>query len=210
MLIHCAVQIAVQDDIRTEVETYIRRLKEAWGYPTAGTVRLHEDLRTAWEDIDSHQDRDLNVSWEETQTQLDAVLQALTVATIMEWAGNSRDFEFQRLHGMGDGLYERLVRENGYHCRVYAPVGGHRDLLAYLVRRLLENGANSSFVHQLADERQIRRCRHSPAEQHAEVRPDVGDGVRAPAASLATSRRRPNSSGNQHVVPVSARTSQSM
>ncbi len=78
---------------------------------------------------------------------------ALTVATIMEWAGNSRDFEFQRLHGMGDGLYERLVQENGYHCRVYAPVGGHRDLLAYLVRRLLENGANSSFVHQLADER---------------------------------------------------------
>ncbi|VVT23669.1 Bifunctional protein PutA [Sphingomonas sp. EC-HK361] len=78
---------------------------------------------------------------------------ALTVATIMEWAGNSRDFEFQRLHGMGEGLYERLVREHGYHCRIYAPVGGHRDLLAYLVRRLLENGANSSFVHQLADER---------------------------------------------------------
>ncbi|MCU6455409.1 bifunctional proline dehydrogenase/L-glutamate gamma-semialdehyde dehydrogenase PutA [Sphingomonas sp. A2-49] len=78
---------------------------------------------------------------------------ALTVATILEWAGNSRDFEFQRLHGMGDGLYERLVRENGYHCRIYAPVGGHRDLLAYLVRRLLENGANSSFVHQLADAR---------------------------------------------------------
>ena len=78
---------------------------------------------------------------------------ALTVATIVEWAGNDRDFEFQRLHGMGDGLYERLVRENGYHCRIYAPVGGHRDLLAYLVRRLLENGANSSFVHQLADAR---------------------------------------------------------
>lgn len=78
---------------------------------------------------------------------------ALTVATIVDWAGNSRDFEFQRLHGMGDGLYERLVRDQGYHCRIYAPVGGHRDLLAYLVRRLLENGANSSFVHQLADER---------------------------------------------------------
>jgi RHH-type transcriptional regulator, proline utilization regulon repressor / proline dehydrogenase / delta 1-pyrroline-5-carboxylate dehydrogenase len=77
---------------------------------------------------------------------------ALTVATILGWAGDNRDFEFQRLHGMGDGLYERLVREEGYHCRVYAPVGGHRDLLAYLVRRLLENGANSSFVHQLADE----------------------------------------------------------
>ncbi|HYJ51852.1 MAG TPA: L-glutamate gamma-semialdehyde dehydrogenase, partial [Allosphingosinicella sp.] len=78
---------------------------------------------------------------------------ALTVATILEWAGDARDFEFQRLHGMGEGLYESLVREQGYHTRIYAPVGGHRDLLAYLVRRLLENGANSSFVHQLADER---------------------------------------------------------
>ena len=77
---------------------------------------------------------------------------ALTVATLLEWAGPNRDFEFQRLHGMGEGLYERLVRDDGYHCRIYAPVGGHRDLLAYLVRRLLENGANSSFVHQLADE----------------------------------------------------------
>jgi RHH-type proline utilization regulon transcriptional repressor/proline dehydrogenase/delta 1-pyrroline-5-carboxylate dehydrogenase len=78
---------------------------------------------------------------------------ALTVATILEWAGKSRNFEFQRLHGMGEGLYESLVREQGYHTRIYAPVGGHRDLLAYLVRRLLENGANSSFVHQLADEK---------------------------------------------------------
>ncbi|MES1983859.1 MAG: bifunctional proline dehydrogenase/L-glutamate gamma-semialdehyde dehydrogenase PutA [Pseudomonadota bacterium] len=76
---------------------------------------------------------------------------ALTVATILQWAGKRRDFEFQRLHGMGEGLYERLVREDGHHCRIYAPVGGHQDLLAYLVRRLLENGANSSFVHQLAD-----------------------------------------------------------
>ncbi len=80
---------------------------------------------------------------------------ARTVATIVEWAraiGKSgADFEFQRLHGMGEGLYEALVREEGYRCRIYAPVGGHRDLLAYLVRRLLENGANTSFVHQLAD-----------------------------------------------------------
>ena len=76
---------------------------------------------------------------------------ALTVATILEWAGDARDFEFQRLHGMGEGLFERLVHDEGYRCRTYAPVGGHRDLLAYLVRRLLENGANSSFIHQLAD-----------------------------------------------------------
>src|SRR4051812_50213352 len=78
---------------------------------------------------------------------------ALTVATLLEWAADSRDFEFQRLHGMGEGLYESLVREQGYQTRIYAPVGGHQDLLAYLVRRLLENGANSSFVHQPADER---------------------------------------------------------
>ncbi len=77
---------------------------------------------------------------------------ALSVGSVLEWAGENRDFEFQRLHGMGDGLYEDLVRNEGYHCRIYAPVGGHQDLLAYLVRRLLENGANSSFVHQLADE----------------------------------------------------------
>lgn len=77
---------------------------------------------------------------------------ALTVATILEWGDTPDSFEFQKLHGMGEGLFERLVREEGYRCRIYAPVGGHRDLLAYLVRRLLENGANSSFIHQLADE----------------------------------------------------------
>jgi RHH-type proline utilization regulon transcriptional repressor/proline dehydrogenase/delta 1-pyrroline-5-carboxylate dehydrogenase len=74
---------------------------------------------------------------------------ALTVATVLEWAGARRDFEFQRLHGMGEGLYEGLMAERGVAVRVYAPVGGYRDLLAYLVRRLLENGANTSFVHQI-------------------------------------------------------------
>ncbi len=76
---------------------------------------------------------------------------ALTVATVMEWAAGRSDFEFQRLHGMGDGLYEPLMAERGVAVRIYAPVGGYRDLLAYLVRRLLENGANTSFVHQIAD-----------------------------------------------------------
>ncbi|WP_293857662.1 bifunctional proline dehydrogenase/L-glutamate gamma-semialdehyde dehydrogenase PutA [uncultured Alsobacter sp.] len=77
---------------------------------------------------------------------------ALTVATILERAGNAEGFEFQRLHGMGDALYQRLLEEEPtLACRTYAPVGGHRDLLAYLVRRLLENGANSSFVSVAAD-----------------------------------------------------------
>ncbi|MEO8811634.1 MAG: bifunctional proline dehydrogenase/L-glutamate gamma-semialdehyde dehydrogenase PutA [Caulobacteraceae bacterium] len=76
---------------------------------------------------------------------------ALTVATVLEWAGTRRDFEFQRLHGMGEGLYEGLMESRDLAVRIYAPVGGYRDLLAYLVRRLLENGANTSFVHQIAD-----------------------------------------------------------
>ena len=72
---------------------------------------------------------------------------ALTVATILEMAGDDRTgFEFQRLHGMGEALYEAVWGEETVPCRIYAPVGGHRELLAYLVRRLLENGANSSFV----------------------------------------------------------------
>ncbi|MCV6597911.1 MAG: bifunctional proline dehydrogenase/L-glutamate gamma-semialdehyde dehydrogenase PutA [Mangrovicoccus sp.] len=61
-------------------------------------------------------------------------------------------FELQRLHGMGAALHELLRGQTGRRCRIYAPVGAHRDLLAYLVRRLLENGANSSFVHQILDD----------------------------------------------------------
>ena len=75
---------------------------------------------------------------------------ALTVATIVEMAGAIGGFEFQRLHGMGEPLYEAMAAER-IACRIYAPVGGHRELLAYLVRRLLENGANSSFVAVVGD-----------------------------------------------------------
>jgi RHH-type proline utilization regulon transcriptional repressor/proline dehydrogenase/delta 1-pyrroline-5-carboxylate dehydrogenase len=77
---------------------------------------------------------------------------ALTVAGVIEDAGGVDGYEFQRLHGMGEVLYDLLLADHpAAACRVYAPVGGHRDLLAYLVRRLLENGANSSFVSVAAD-----------------------------------------------------------
>ncbi|MBX9875358.1 MAG: bifunctional proline dehydrogenase/L-glutamate gamma-semialdehyde dehydrogenase PutA, partial [Beijerinckiaceae bacterium] len=77
---------------------------------------------------------------------------ALTVASVIEDAGGVDGYEFQRLHGMGEALYETLHADLPETAgRVYAPVGGHRDLLAYLVRRLLENGANSSFVAVAAD-----------------------------------------------------------
>jgi RHH-type proline utilization regulon transcriptional repressor/proline dehydrogenase/delta 1-pyrroline-5-carboxylate dehydrogenase len=78
---------------------------------------------------------------------------ALTVATVLELADGGSGFEFQRLHGMGEALYARLGEDHpDLAYRTYAPVGSHRDLLAYLVRRLLENGANSSFVALAADE----------------------------------------------------------
>ena len=77
---------------------------------------------------------------------------ALTVASVIEDAGGADGYEFQRLHGMGEALYHALLAElPELTCRVYAPVGGYADLLAYLVRRLLENGANSSFVSVAAD-----------------------------------------------------------
>lgn len=76
---------------------------------------------------------------------------AHTVASILELAGEGQPFEFQRLHGMGESLLDTVTQQANCHCRIYAPVGAHRDLLAYLVRRLLENGANSSFVNQIVD-----------------------------------------------------------
>ncbi|WP_286263280.1 bifunctional proline dehydrogenase/L-glutamate gamma-semialdehyde dehydrogenase PutA [Thalassotalea atypica] len=77
---------------------------------------------------------------------------AYTVATILEIAQDARGFEFQRLHGMGESLFDQVVTNKKVPCRVYAPVGEHSDLLAYLVRRLLENGANSSFVNNIVDD----------------------------------------------------------
>ncbi|MCM0611638.1 bifunctional proline dehydrogenase/L-glutamate gamma-semialdehyde dehydrogenase PutA [Marinobacter sediminum] len=77
---------------------------------------------------------------------------AHTVASVMAMAKTKkRKIEFQRLHGMGDALYNSILQENDIPVRIYAPVGAHKDLLPYLVRRLLENGANSSFVHRLVD-----------------------------------------------------------
>ncbi|HEY7749773.1 MAG TPA: bifunctional proline dehydrogenase/L-glutamate gamma-semialdehyde dehydrogenase PutA [Aestuariivirgaceae bacterium] len=79
---------------------------------------------------------------------------AQTLSSVFVMAGNDKRFEFQRLHGMGQQLYSNVIDPNGLNqpARIYAPVGSHEDLLAYLVRRLLENGANTSFVNRLADD----------------------------------------------------------
>lgn len=93
---------------------------------------------------------------------------AHSVASILEMTQGREDFEFQCLHGMGHALYDQIVGLEKYNrpCRVYAPVGSHEDLLPYLVRRLLENGANTSFVNRIIDEKQpIAAIIRDPVEQ---------------------------------------------
>jgi len=103
---------------------------------------------------------------------------AHSVTAIQLMAGTDKNYEFQRLHGMGESLHESVRQDGSTRCRIYAPVGAHRDLLAYLVRRLLENGANSSFVNQIVDERipskvvvkcPVRLARESASFEHPNI-----------------------------------------
>ncbi len=97
-------------------------------------------------------------------------------------AGGPAKFEFQRLHGMGEALYEEIVADGviSRPCRIYAPVGGHENLLAYLVRRLLENGANTSFVNRLADaEAPVADLIRDPVEAAEQERGHAATGERA-------------------------------
>jgi RHH-type proline utilization regulon transcriptional repressor/proline dehydrogenase/delta 1-pyrroline-5-carboxylate dehydrogenase len=116
---------------------------------------------------------------------------ALTVASVIEAAGGVTGYEFQRLHGMGEALYETLLAEQpGAACRVYAPVGNHRDLLAYLVRRLLENGANSSFVSVAADPRvPIETILQRPQSRIADAKAARHPHIPLPADLYAPARR---------------------
>ncbi|QTN23072.1 L-glutamate gamma-semialdehyde dehydrogenase [Rhizobacter sp. AJA081-3] len=111
-----------------------------------------------------------------------------TAAAILQMAaGGNAKFEMQRLHGMGEGVYREFMAASDVPVRVYAPVGEHRDLLAYLVRRLLENGANSSFVHQLADPQvDVEALLASP------LVPAVQPGLTMPVGLYGA---RPNSTG---------------
>ncbi|WP_146344871.1 bifunctional proline dehydrogenase/L-glutamate gamma-semialdehyde dehydrogenase PutA [Falsiphaeobacter marinintestinus] len=111
---------------------------------------------------------------------------AHTVAAILEIAGGRR-FEFQRLHGMGERLHDIVLADTNGRCRIYAPVGAHRDLLAYLVRRLLENGANSSFVHQIVDESvSPEEVAQDPFDALATA--SAPSGLHAPAAIFGAGR----------------------
>ena len=112
-------------------------------------------------------------------------------------------FELQRLHGMGEGIYREVLKHPAVRCRVYAPVGQHRDLLAYLVRRLLENGANSSFVHQLADESVgMDVLLASPMEQSAEFAASARPRLNLPLPPDLYGPARRNSTGLDLTVAV--------
>ncbi|MCH8178449.1 MAG: L-glutamate gamma-semialdehyde dehydrogenase [Proteobacteria bacterium] len=120
-----------------------------------------------------------------------------TIAALLQMA-RQRDarFELQRLHGMGEAIYREVLHDPLIRCRVYAPVGPHRELLAYLVRRLLENGANASFVHQLADPAcGVDELLRSPLDglADAQAQPPVAPPVTSPDAVFGPGRR--NSQG---------------
>ncbi|MEL6643458.1 MAG: bifunctional proline dehydrogenase/L-glutamate gamma-semialdehyde dehydrogenase PutA [Pseudomonadota bacterium] len=114
---------------------------------------------------------------------------AHTVSAVLEMADDPSAFEFQRLHGMGETLHDLVRKQEGTRCRIYAPVGAHRDLLAYLVRRLLENGANSSFVNQIIDEDvSVEEIARDPFDQ-------VAKASKLPSPRDLFQPDRPNSTG---------------
>lgn len=121
---------------------------------------------------------------------------AYSVAMILNIVGNYRDFEFQCLHGMGNELYEQIVpvKRLGIPCRIYAPVGSHEDLLPYLVRRLLENGANSSFVNRIVDEKApISTLVEDPVSKANQLLGKINQNIPLPSAIFAPERK--NSAG---------------
>lgn len=126
---------------------------------------------------------------------------AYTVATILEMSSDRTGYEFQRLHGMGDALYDQVVSAEKVPCRVYAPVGVHADLLAYLVRRLLENGANSSFVNNIVDEDvPVESLLEDPVEQVRHWRHKRNPHIPLPADLYGSERR--NSEGMDLTDPL--------
>ena len=119
---------------------------------------------------------------------------ANTIGAVKALAGTT-PFEFQRLHGMGEGLYEELAKlergigEEPTPVRIYAPVGSHKELLAYLVRRLLENGANSSFVNRIADDDvPVEALVRDPVAELAALSPRRNPAIPLPNAIFGADR----------------------
>ena len=119
---------------------------------------------------------------------------AYTAATIIELANGVTDnFEFQCLHGMGDSLYDQVVSNDNIQCRIYAPCGHHEDLLAYLVRRLLENGANSSFVNAIVDDtKPVETLLEDPVEKTQRLTQKYNKQIVKSSAMFGDERKNSN------------------
>ena len=129
---------------------------------------------------------------------------AHSVSAVLELAKDlGRDkFEFQRLHGMGESLHDQVLEDSKVPCRIYAPVGAHKDLLAYLVRRLLENGANSSFVNQIVDTSITpEEIAKDPIDVVMKLGHDISSKAIVPPAKVFGDQRR-NSKGWDITDPV--------
>lgn len=144
--------------LKTQRRMMVRLVKGAyWDSEIKHSQQLGLDdypvfTRKSSTDVSYHACANKLLAYRDTIFPQFATHNAYTASVIIELAGGAHDsFEFQCLHGMGDSLYDQVVRREGIQCRVYAPVGEHEDLLAYLVRRLLENGANSSFVNAIVN-----------------------------------------------------------
>ncbi len=128
---------------------------------------------------------------------------AHTVASVLETAPSGAGFEFQRLHGMGEALYGPVTEasEESVACRIYAPVGSHEDLLPYLVRRLLENGANTSFVNRISDlDAPFDEIIADPVERVADLAVKPHPGIPLPKELYGAAR--PNSGGIELADPL--------
>ncbi|MEP1448605.1 MAG: bifunctional proline dehydrogenase/L-glutamate gamma-semialdehyde dehydrogenase PutA [Paraglaciecola sp.] len=160
-----------------------------------GLVHFPVFTRKSSTDVSYHACANRLLDFRDTIYPQFATHNAYTAAVIVELAGDDKvGFEFQCLHGMGDSLYDQIVSQEEIQCRIYAPVGEHEDLLAYLVRRLLENGANSSFVNAIVDEtRPVESLLEDPVEKTQRLKHKYNDQIQKPIALFGSERN--NSKG---------------
>jgi RHH-type proline utilization regulon transcriptional repressor/proline dehydrogenase/delta 1-pyrroline-5-carboxylate dehydrogenase len=146
--------------------------------------------RKASTDVSYHACANRLLAYRDTIYPQFATHNAYTASVILELAGDDKEgFEFQCLHGMGDTLYDQIVKQDKIQCRVYAPVGQHEDLLAYLVRRLLENGANSSFVNAIVDDtKEVEELLTDPVEHTQRLAKRENTQIIMPVALYGDSR----------------------
>ncbi|WP_100643741.1 bifunctional proline dehydrogenase/L-glutamate gamma-semialdehyde dehydrogenase PutA [Alteromonas facilis] len=156
----------------------------------AGVEHYPVFTRKSSTDVSYHACANRLLAYRDTIYPQFATHNAYTASVIIELAGGDHSgFEFQCLHGMGDTLYDSVVRDEGIQCRIYAPVGDHEDLLAYLVRRLLENGANSSFVNAIIDDQKpVEALLEDPVERTQRLEERVNNLITMPADLYAPSR----------------------